>query len=450
MNAVIRDEGVGFAELEMWSNGFEFIIACPKPYLAPTETVIPSPSLKTARLSSSKPTVAHVTPWYLPHLGGLERHVEAISTGINSFNFVILTPRIPGTPSVERPSESLTIRRLEPMKFQAMTDPRAFPALRDWVTRLARVARLRRGLKEIDFDILHVHRPPIIELAYLAGKWRNMDLLRRLSQRLNRLRVGDKPRVTTDHSLFLWPSTGLQLELTWFMEFVLEEFDHVICVDRLGFERASSLRDADPSRYPNVKIHHIPQPIDTRLFRWAPLPDSNELIVGYSGRWERDGMYLLRALAEKELPGVRFLISGGATERDIAEYRMAFSRPGVTLRPNVVSLKELSEFYRSIHVLVDLARGDGCGRSVLEAMASGRPVVRLRAHDTRPVIDGETGILVEPEVRAISQELKSLAGRREWLAEMGQRARAAIEREYHRDLSLGRIERVYRECLSGS
>ncbi len=336
------------------------------------------------------------------------------------------------------------------MKFPATQHPRAFRNLRDWIARLARVGRLRMDLREIDFDILHVHRPPIIELAYLAGKWRNMDLLRRLARRLNRLRVGNKPRVTTDHSMFVWPSTALQLEMTWFMEFVLEEFDHVICVDRPGFERASSIRDANPSRYPNVKIHHIPQPIDTQLFRLAPLPDSDDLIVGYSGRWERDGMSLLRALAEAELPGVRFLIAGGATERDLAEYRTAFGRPGVSLRPNIISLQELSEFYRSIHVLVDFCRGDGSGRCVLEAMATGRPVLRLRTHDTRPVIDGETGILVEPEVGAISRELIGLAGRREWLAEMGRRGREAVEREYRRDLILGRIERVYRECLSGS
>ena len=81
-------------------------------------------------------------------------------------------------------------------------------------------------------------------------------------------------------------------------------------------------------------------------------------------------------------------------------------------------------------------------------MACGRPVVRIRSRDTYPVVDGETGLLVEPEVRSVSEALSGLVNRKEWLAAMGQRARAVIEKEYNLNTVLAKTEDVYRRCLS--
>src|SRR5439155_1670860 len=187
-------------------------------------------------LLPKRPVVVHVTPWYLPHIGGLERHVEAISNHIGGFDSVILTPRLPGTSRIDRPSERVTIVRFGPTKF---------PAER--------------------------------------GRTRSIS-----SQ-----------------------------------EWVLEEYDHVICVDPSGYRRAKSIQASDPGRFEKVKIHHMPQPIDTNLFHSEPLPVGPELRVGYSGRWERDGMFLLRELVSMNLPGVRYCISGGATPRDLHEYAHA-------------------------------------------------------------------------------------------------------------------------------
>jgi len=388
-----------------------------------------------------------VTPWYLPHLGGLERHVEALSSGIKAFDSVILTPRMPGTAAVESPAPNVRIHRFGPTKFPDATPSGAFGRYREWVPRFERLWNLRGLLRDTRFDVLHVHRPPIMELAYLAAKWGTVGALRPLARRFNRLRVRNVPRVFTDHGFFVHPYPISGLNMAWFMEWALTEFQHVICVERAGFSRATEMQRRDPSAF-SAQVQYIPQPIDTDLFRPAPPPDSGDLIVGYTGRWERDGMSLLAQMAEVRTPGVQFLVSGGATEKDLARYGPGFQRAGVRILPNIQDMNRLSEFYRGIHVIVDFYRGDGTGRSVLEAMASGRPAIRIRSRDTHPVVDGETGILVDSDVESISSVLRELVGRREEVAEMGRRARSIVEQEYGFGTVLSKVEQVYRTCLS--
>ena len=160
-----------------------------------------------AALAASRPTIAHVTPWYLPHIGGLERHVETISKGLPKFSFRIITPRIPDTDQSETVSENVFVRRYGPVRFPPEPQAKRSSAMRDWIDRFARFLNLRSELKGTTFDILHVHRPHMIELAYLAAKWGNPIALRLLARRLNQLPARGRPRILTDHGLFVMPST---------------------------------------------------------------------------------------------------------------------------------------------------------------------------------------------------------------------------------------------------
>src|SRR5437867_2619018 len=404
------------------------------------------PPQNHAHLVVRRPVVVHLTPWYLPHIGGLERHVQAICQGLSSLDFRIVTPRLPGTVEEEQHLGNTRIVRVGQIKYPGPAGA-SFATPRTWLTRIARLGSGRLRLRRMDFDILHVHRPPIIELAYLAAKWKDPGLLRLAARRLNRPTGKAVPTILTDHGLFVMPSTASALDMTWFMEFVLEKFDHVICVDPSGFNRAREIQASGPRRSNLAQVHHIPQPMDTSFFAPLPPPDTHDLVIGYSGRWERDGMFLLESLVQARIPGVRFVISGGATEQDLARYRDAFTRSTVLVRPNILELADLRAFYGRIHLLVDFYRGDGCGRSVLEAMSCGRPVLQIRAADTHPIIDGSTGVLVDPNLDSIVDAVRNLQSRTDWLVDLGRRARDAIEAEYRMDLVLDRIERVYRSCL---
>ena len=328
-------------------------------------------------------------------------------------DFIILTPRLPGTSKVEHPAGNITVRRFGPTRIPPKPTPRRFSAGRDWIGRFARLLNLRAVSKRTSFDLIHVHRPPLIELAYFVARRGQIAPFQRLTCRLNRLPSGRSPRVLTDHGLFVMPSTPNPLDIRWFMEWVLEEFDHVICVDKSGFERANSIVSSDPRKFGDLGLHHIPQPMDTKSFSPSPMPDSRDLIVGYSGRWERDGMFILQSLVGQHLPRVRYIVSGGATDRDLAAYAPTFLGQGIEVRANLLGREELVQFYRDIHILVDFYRGDGCGRSVLEAMACGRPVIRTQSRDTHPVADGETGYLVDSDAAAYARLLREIAAKTE-------------------------------------
>lgn len=378
----------------------------------------------------------------------MERHVEAVVTGIRSFDFVVVTPQLAGRIPTETADEHIRIIRVGPVKQPPEMDPHGLALEREWVARLARDLHVRRVLSKLEFDVLHIHRPPLIELAYLAAKWRNAGPSKVLAGWLNRMKTAYQLQVFTDHGLFVHPSTASSLDLRWFMDWVLLSYNHVICVDPSGFQRARSLQDSDPSRLGGALIHYIPQPVDTELFHPTPFPESRGLIVGYTGRWERDGMFLLEALAKTKVAGVRLLVSGGATPWDLSRYAQTLTRNGVRLAPNLTRQTDLAAFYQSIHILVDFYRGEGSGRSVLEAMASGRPVLRMRAPNTHPVVDGETGFLVDADVTSIARMLATLVGRKEELGRVGRKAREAVLREYRLDLTLGKIEAVYRACVA--
>ena len=75
---------------------------------------------------------------------------------------------------------------------------------------------------------------------------------------------------------------------------------------------------------------------------------------------------------------------------------------------------------------------DGLPNVILEAMASGRPVI---ASDVSAIgsaiVDGETGLLVPPgDPVALASALERIAGSSSLRARIGERARKRAERDY--------------------
>src|SRR5206468_2372373 len=137
-----------------------------------------------------------------------------------------------------RPAANLRIARVGPTRNPGDAPRSRVASVRVWILRFARLRQVRRTLTTSRFDVLHVHRPPMIELAYLASKYGGNSFLRLLARRWNRLPSRGRRQIFTDHGLFVQPSSNSPLDLRWFMEWVLEEYDHVICVDPSGYERA--------------------------------------------------------------------------------------------------------------------------------------------------------------------------------------------------------------------
>ena len=83
-----------------------------------------------------------------------------------------------------------------------------------------------------------------------------------------------------------------------------------------------------------------------------------------------------------------------------------------------VSRDELAALYRGAAVLVFPSRYEGFGLPVLEAMASGTPVVATSSSSI-PEVAGDAAILVEPDVKALAAGIERALAERERLAGAG-------------------------------
>jgi glycosyltransferase involved in cell wall biosynthesis len=109
------------------------------------------------------------------------------------------------------------------------------------------------------------------------------------------------------------------------------------------------------------------------------------------------------------------------------------------------SQEELANGYHQASLFLFPSRHEGMPNAVLEAMASGLPVVATRiAGSEELVVDGETGVLVSPEdVDSLRDGLRALIIDADKRERMGHASRLRVEREY----SWESVARQYSEYL---
>ena len=185
------------------------------------------------------------------------------------------------------------------------------------------------------------------------------------------------------------------------------------------------------------RLHLWPQGVDARRFHpdkfskdWrVRLTNGHpaERLLLYVGRLghEKDIGKLRVALGE--VPGVRLAIVGDGPARRDLEQEFA-NTP--TVFTGVLQGEELASAYASADVFLFPSTTETLGIAMLEALASGLPVLAARAGAAGEVVDeGETGFLYDPG----SEATLVAAGRKivsddDLRARMGRKARASAER----------------------
>ncbi|MCL4544054.1 MAG: glycosyltransferase family 4 protein [Chloroflexi bacterium] len=251
------------------------------------------------------------------------------------------------------------------------------------VARISVSMRLAKRVKQIlqaeQFDVVHIHEPlvPMLPITVL-----------RLSNALN---IGTFHAYSQSNYGYRWGKP------------LLKRY-----IKRLaGCIAVSDAAQQFVEHYFPGHYTVIPNGIDTREFLASvpPLPQfmDGKLNILFFGRIEkRKGLrYLLHAfpLVKKAFPNVRLIVAGDGGER--LAYQRWVERQGI---PDIVFTGRASEedrprFFASAHVFcAPNIGGESFGMVLLEAMASGKPVVASAIPGYVSVIkDGVDGMLCPPK-----------------------------------------------------
>jgi glycosyltransferase involved in cell wall biosynthesis len=186
--------------------------------------------------------------------------------------------------------------------------------------------------------------------------------------------------------------------------------------------------------YDRVEIKIIPNGVDTNLFTCTERQWQEPRLLNVGRVVYQKGIdILLKALSGlKELDWTLTVVGDGPELTALKEQVAHLELSG---RVDFVGWKDkadLLEDYKQANLFVYPSRDEGMPNAVLEAMASGLPVIATRiAGSEELVVDGETGLLIEPESpQAVREALIDLLQKPNLCREMGAAACQRVERLY--------------------
>ncbi len=195
----------------------------------------------------------------------------------------------------------------------------------------------------------------------------------------------------------------------------------------------------------STPVHRIPFGVDTRRFR--PAAGSREgFTIGFTKhlhpRYDPETLVEAFAQVAGTLGEARLVMAGAGPMLDRLTQRAASL--GVADRVEFLGAlphDAIPELMREFDVLVNPSRSESFGVALLEASATGIPVIATRVGGVgETVLDGRTGILVEPgDVAGIADALLTLAADAPARRRMGAAGREHVVRHFEWDDCVDRM-----------
>jgi glycosyltransferase involved in cell wall biosynthesis len=207
---------------------------------------------------------------------------------------------------------------------------------------------------------------------------------------------------------------------------------------------------------PPDDVIFAPPGVDTEQFSPGPPPSTGEHILSV-GRFQdprKNVMLLFEAYARlrDRTDAVPSLVLAGRSAPTDEAWTRAEAlgiRDAVTLREDV-SMEELVRLYQTAALYVVSSNEEGLGLTILEAMASGRPVVSTACGGpSTTVLDGETGRLVPVgDAEALAAAMDDILRTPERADAMGKRGRERVEQHFSKTATGQRFLEVYDQLLA--
>ena len=191
--------------------------------------------------------------------------------------------------------------------------------------------------------------------------------------------------------------------------------------------------------------------------KFNPGHRSDELIKGWDGADKKKILFVSRLVHYKETDmlirlshilreGTLLIITGEGPEREKMEKE---SDPSKTIFTGKLIDNELSEVYASADIFVFPSLTDTFGNVVLEAMASGLPVIAANEGGPKNIVKhGENGYLIEPKKEEkFNEKINNLIDDSALYTELKENA-LSYARELNWDNIVGQLNEKYRGLIA--
>lgn len=317
----------------------------------------------------------------------------------------------------------------------------------EYLNYLLPAAALRRRLREFPVVqlVCGMHSSSLVPI--LAGvpfvSWVATPFLDEIASR----RAGPAPTasVRLNHGL---RALNQRLE-RWTLRFP----SMVLALSAYTARRLEELTGVDSARVEILRC-----PVDHQLFRpdgprWAAAPGRYLISVGRVDDDRKNYAALVRAFVPvaARFPDLHLCIVGPADRPDNAVAALA-REAGLGERvhfPGPLSGETLAAAYRGAEAYVMTSRQEGLGIVVIEAQASGRPVVIMRCGGSDELVtDGGDGRLVDQgDEASFSRALGDALATPVWLASAGAAGRQKVVQELTHQVFAARLRDVYRRVF---
>ncbi|NHW22992.1 MAG: glycosyltransferase family 4 protein [Archaeoglobales archaeon] len=353
--------------------------------------------------------IAISTPYFPPHIGGVEEHVKNLSDNLRRLGHSVTV--------VSSIGADITVPCI---KIPYSPIPITFPNLKA--------------------EIYHSHVPS----PFFA---------RKMAETAEK---EEKPHVITYHNDVIVPSKVNGYKIPGFLGKVIEKINFSIVNELL--EKADaviattrSYAESSPvlSKFMD-KVKIVPNAVDVQEFKPGKSAGEREQIVLYVGRLVayKGVTALIRAMEEvqKETKALLVIIGEGEDRRRFE--KMAEKLNVRAIFTGRLPRKEVIEWMQKARVLVlpSFSRLEAFGIVLLEAMACSTPVIS--ANVPGPSEIALEGGLTFNDVSELCEKVKEILANDELATKLGKAGRKSVEEKFSWEVVTRRVEEVYLEILN--
>lgn len=241
--------------------------------------------------------------------------------------------------------------------------------------------------------------------------------------------------------------------------------DSIICNSRavaMRFVQNGSLPRKVTIIHNGVDTDRFNSSVSSRAVRDEFGIKHDDIVVGIASRFNRNKghetfLEAARIISDRrDFHSVKFLIVGGAVfaadkEREVFLKKLCAEK-GIGERVIFTGVRtDMPAIYAAMDIMVLSSKKEACGRVILEAMASGKPVIGTDSGGTPEMItDGVTGLLFKPGdfCELADKIIRLTSGEDRPRLAMGKAARERADSEFSIKRNVAATEKLYEGLLS--